>query len=209
VAAQRYKPPMLAVMVDGVERPALAAALAERGMVVRTPAAAAGGAAAALIREAAARPLCPVVVEAGSEGSAAVLLDGGVDDVVLRSDSDRLVAARLAALVRRLQPGVIQIGDLAIDTLDRRVLRAGQPIPLLPREFALLLYLARHVGVAVDHATLHQALWGRKFDPGTNVITVHVSRLRAKLGPGAVTITTERGKGYRLNVPIAGKGQGG
>ena len=162
---------MLAVMVDGIERPALAAALAERGLIVR---AAATGATAALVPETASRPVCPVVVEALCGESAAPLLDGGADDVVLRSGPDSLVAARLAALVRRSQPGVIQVGDIAIDALDRRVTRAGRPLRLLPREFALLLYLARHVGRAVDHATLHGALWGRKFDPGTNVIAVHI-----------------------------------
>lgn len=201
MAAQRYKPAMFPVLILGIDRPALAAALAERGMVLHGPAA---GAAAALVSEAEPRPVCPAVIEARSEARAAALLDGGADDVVLRSDGDRLVAARLAALVRRSQPGVVRVGDIAIDTVERRVTRQGRPLPLLPREYALLLYLARHAGVAIDHATLHQALWGRAFDPGTNVIAVHVSRLRAKLGQGGVTVATVRGKGYRLVAPVAG-----
>lgn len=189
---------MKPVLLLGIERPALAGLLAERGLVVRV-----AGAAAALVAEDAPRPSCPAVVEASSPAAAGRLLDGGADDVVLRSDSDALVAARIAALVRRSQPGVFQVGDIAIDTVERRVTRAGRPVVLLPREYQLLLYLARHAGAVVDQSTLHQALWGRAFDPGTNVIAVHVSRLRAKLGEGAVTVITDRGKGYRL-APIAG-----
>ncbi len=197
---------MLPVLVLGIDRPALAAALAERGLVARTVAA---GAAVALVAEEQPRPGCPAVIETRSDDRASALLDAGADDVVLRSDPDSLVAARLAALVRRSQPGMVRVGDIAIDTVERRVTRHGGPLPLLPREYALLLYLARHAGVAVDHATLHRALWGRAFDPGTNVIAVHVSRLRAKLGPGGVTVVTERGRGYRLVAPVAAGRQGG
>lgn len=206
MAAQRYKAGMIPVLVLGIDRPALAAALAERGLVARTGAA---GAAAALVPDEAPRPPCPTVIEARSRARASMLLDGGAEDVVLRSDPDGLVAARLAALVRRAQPGLLRVGDIAIDTIERRVTRYGRPLALLPREYALLHYLARHVGMAVDHATLHRALWGRAFDPGTNVIAVHVSRLRAKLGKGDVTLVTERGKGYRLVVPVAAGGPGG
>lgn len=197
MAGQRYRPGVKPVLLLGIERPALAGLLAERGLVVR-----ATGAAAALVAEDAARPACPAVIEAGTPAIAGRLLDGGADDVVLRSDPDELVVARIAALVRRSQPGLLQVGDIAIDTLERRVTRAGRPLALLPREYQLLLYLARHPGVPVDQATLHQALWGRAFDPGTNVIAVHISRLRAKLGDGIVTVITDRGRGYRLG-PIA------
>lgn len=191
---------MLPVFVHGVERPALASALAERGLIAR---AVVGGAAAALVSEAMPRPVCPAVIEVQSSAAASALLDGGADDVVLASEPDSLVAARLAALVRRLQPGVVQAGDIAIDTVERRVTRGGRPVNLLPREYGLLLYLARHVGQVVDHATLHRALWGRAFHPGTNVIAVHVSRLRAKLGEGGVIVVTERGRGYSLTAPVA------
>ena len=197
MAAQRYKPGMRPVLLLGVQRPALAGLLADRGLIVR-----AAGAAAALIAEGLPLPACPAVVEAASSAVASALLDSGADDVVLRTDPDALVAARIAALVRRLQSGLLQVGDIVIDTVERRVTRAGRGVTLLPREYQLLLHLARHAGSLVDHSTLHQALWGRAFDPGTNVIAVHVSRLRAKLGDGAVTVVTERGQGYRL-APIA------
>lgn len=184
---------MRPVLLLGIERPALAGLLAKRGLIVR-----ASGAKAALVADDQPRPAIPAVVQASSPEIAGELLDGGADDVVLRSDPDELVAARIAALVRRSQPGLLQIGDLAIDTLERRVTRAGRALTLLPRKYQLLLYLAWHAGVVVDHVTLHQALWGRAFNPGTNVIAVHVSRLRGKLGDGAVTVITDRGQGYRL-----------
>ena len=207
MAASRYRPGVLPVLVLGVDRPALGAALAERGLAAQ---AAPVGPAAALIADGRSRPACPTIVQVGTHDAACALLDSGYDDVALASDSDQLVAARLAALVRRSQPGVIQVGDLAIDTLDRRVTRVGRPLALLPREYALLHFLARHVGAAVDHATLHRAIWGRAFHPGTNVIAVHVSRLRAKLGDSRARITTERGRGYRLSVaPVARNGQDG
>lgn len=204
MAGQRYKTGVMSVLIQGVERPALAVALADRGLVARAVAA---GAAAALVAEDLPRPMLPTVIEVHSTHAAGMLLDDGADDVVLASDPDTLVAARLAALVRRSRPGVLRVGDIVIDTVDRRVTRGGRELNLLPREYQLLLYLARHAGEVVDHATLHRALWGRDFDPGTNVIAVHVSRLRSKLGDEGVTVVTERGRGYRL--VIAGQARGG
>lgn len=203
-AEDRPCPPGLAsVHVAGIDRPSLAAALAERGLAI---AALASDTAVALVEEGRTRPACPSVIETGSAGRAAMLLDGGADDVVLRSDPDDVVAARLAALVRRFRPGLVRVGDIAIDPVERSVTRQGQPLPLLPREYALLHFLARHAGTAVDHEMLHQALWGRAFDPGKNVIAVQVSRLRARLGDSGVTVVTERGKGYRLVAAGGGRG---
>lgn len=206
MVAQRYKAGVNPVLFLGVERPALAALLAERGLAVRTML---GACAAALIAEGEARPACPAVVETTSPLNAGKLLDDGADDVVLRSDPDDLVAARLAALVRRGQPGTIVFGDLLIDAVEHRVMHAGEPLRLLPREYRLLAYLARHAPAAVDHGTLHQALWGRDFNPGTNVIAVHVSRLRARLRVTGVAVLTERGRGYRLALRIASEADAG
>lgn len=197
MAGSRYKQGVLPVVLIGVQRPGLKALLVERGMAIRVSA---GNAIAALVADGLPRPVCPAVVEAATEQAAGLLLDGGADDVVLHSDPDTLVAARLAALVRRSQPLHVRYGDIVINTVDRVVTLAGKPLALLPREYALLLYLARHGGATVDHSTLHRALWGRGFDPGTNVIAVHISRLRAKLAGGGVTVITERGKGYRLMI---------
>ena len=206
VTGPRYRPGMLPVFVDGVARPRLGSALAERGLAARAFAA---GAVAALVPDGVPLPVCPVVIEARSGDEAGQLLDGGAADVVLATDPDALVAARLAALIRRLRPEVVRAGDIAIDTVERRVTVAGAPLALLPREYALLLFLARRVDQVVAHATLHRALWDRDFDPGTNVIAVHVSRLRGKLGGTGVTVVTERGRGYRLATGVAGRGQGG
>jgi two-component system OmpR family response regulator len=192
---------VLPVLLLGVDRPALAALLAERGLTVRSTGSVC---AAALISEGRERPVCPAVVEAATASGAGELLDEGADDVVLTTDPDSLVAARIAALVRRTQPCMVQVGEIAIDTAERRATLRGDPLALLPREYALLLYLARHVGVVVDHASLHRAIWGRGFHPGTNVIAVHVSRLRAKLADSGVTVITDRGRGYQLTVAGAG-----
>ena len=194
---QRYKAGVLPVLLLGVDRPLLAALLAQRGLTARSSGPAC---CAALVAEGRERPVCPAVVEAATPAAAGRLLDDGADDVVLRTDPDSLVAARLAALVRRAHPGQVQVGEITIDTLERRATLRGEPLALLPREYALLLYLARHVGVVADHATLHRAIWGRGFHPGTNVIAVHVSRLRGKLADSGVTLITDRGRGYRLVV---------
>lgn len=185
------------ILLSGVQRPGLRALLAERGLSVR---AMAQGCVVALVAEDAPRPACPAVIEAACGEAASLLLDGGADDVVLRSDADALVVARIAALVRRSQPFQVQYGEIVIDTVERWVTLEGKPLVLLPREYALLQFLTRHGGSTVAHSTLHRALWGRAFDPGTNVIAVHISRLRAKLNGSAVTVITERGKGYRLAI---------
>ena len=124
-------------------------------------------------------------------------LDAGADDAVQLPASAGEIAARIAA---RLRPASLRIGPLEIDTVERRVVRAGTPIPLLPREYALLLHLARAAGRCVGRAELLACVWGLRFDPGTNVIEVHVSRLRAKLDRGHAQplIVTEKGLGYRL-----------
>ena len=204
MAGQRYRAGVLPVMLSGVDRPALAALLAQRGLTVR---ASSTQFAAALLGEGVEWPHCPVLVEVRSPEGAGHLLDNGADDVVLPTDPDTLVAARIAALVRRTRHGLVRVGEIAIDTVERRVTVSGRALRLLPREYALLNFLAQHVGVPVDHATLHQAIWGRDFHPGTNVIAVHVSRLRGKLADSGVTLITDRGRGYRL--AIAGPGGAG
>ncbi len=145
-----------------------------------------------------------LLVVDGDDDAVVAALDGGADDVVATSSSDALIAARVAALIRRQAAARwLRIGDISIDTLDCRVVRAGQPIALLPREYRLLLALARQPGTTVPRAALVAALCGLAFDPGTNVIEVHMSRLRAKLDRGfaAPMLHTERGCGYRLAEP--------
>ncbi|MDQ0248876.1 two-component system OmpR family response regulator [Sphingomonas kyeonggiensis] len=133
-----------------------------------------------------------------TEDGVARALDAGADDAVLSSATPEEVAARLAARVRR-RPEIV-LGDLHIDPVERRVTRAGRILPLLPREYALLLHLIRQGERPAGRSELLAAVWGLGYDPGTNVVEVHVSRLRAKLdrGFGAPMLLTDKGRGYRL-----------
>jgi len=140
---------------------------------------------------------------------------GEVDDRVkgLRSGGDDYLAkpyafsellARVEALVRRRAPDAVQtklkVGDLELDRLTRSVTRAGQPIDLQPREFLLLEYLMQHAGQVVTRTMLLENVWDYHFDPQTNVIDVHISRLRAKIDKGfpEPLLHTVRGAGYCL-----------
>lgn len=126
-------------------------------------------------------------------------LDAGADDAVALPACAGEIAARLAARLR-CQPPRIALGGLQIDPVERRVERDGRVITLLPREYALLLHLARWADRCVGREELLAAIWGLRFDPGTNVVEVHVSRLRAKLDRGfsVPMLRTDKGRGYRL-----------
>jgi two-component system OmpR family response regulator len=139
-------------------------------------------------------------VEARIEG-----LRAGSDDYLAKPFAFAELHARLDALLRRragdVQPVArLDCGDLSMDLLTRRVTRAGQRIELQPREFRLLEYLLRHVGQVLTRTMLLEGVWDYHFDPGTNVIDVHVSRLRKKIdeGFGTPLLQTVRGAGYRL-----------
>jgi two-component system, OmpR family, response regulator len=112
------------------------------------------------------------------------LLDAGAADVLAEPADPVELAARLRALmrVRRMPP--IACADLSIDLLGRNAERNGRPLPLHPREFAVLSELARHRDRPVARLDLFRAVWRRRFDPGTNVVAVTVSRLRAKVDHG-------------------------
>ena len=107
---------------------------------------------------------------------------------------------------RRAGPGTAaeatayRVGDLELDRLSHRVTRAGHEIALQPREFRLLEYLMRHAGQVVTRTMLLEHVWDYHFDPQTNVIDVHVSRLRAKIDRDFehAMIQTVRGAGYML-----------
>lgn len=130
----------------------------------------------------------------------------GSDDYLIKPFAFVELQARIEALLRR-QSGptggettVLQIADLKMDLLRRQVSRAGQVIDLQPREFLLLEYLMRHVGQVLTRTMLLEAVWGYHFDPQTNVIDVHMSRLRAKIDKGFTPplLHTVRGAGYRI-----------
>lgn len=123
-------------------------------------------------------------------------LHAGVADVA--SADDDVIAVRAARLLA--PDGWWHVGELAIDRVARRATRAGRPLTLLPREYAMLVHLARHAGRTVPHAELRRAVFGLAFDPGTNLLAVHASRLRAALDRGFAwsMLHTDRGRGYRL-----------
>jgi two-component system, OmpR family, response regulator len=131
-------------------------------------------------------------------------LRAGGDDYLVKPFAFNELLARIEALLRR--SGAAQtttrlaVGDLEMDLLARKVRRAGREIDLLPREFRLLEFLMRHAGHVVTRTMLLENVWDYHFDPQTNVIDVHVSRLRQKLDKGfdKPLLHTVRGAGYRL-----------
>jgi two-component system OmpR family response regulator len=132
-------------------------------------------------------------------------LESGSDDYLVKPFSFGELLARVNALLRRGEgkgtPDLrLIVGDLEIDPLSRIVKRAGKVIDLKPREYRLLEYLARNEGRVVTRTMLLEQVWDYHFDPGTNVIDVHVSRLRRKIEEGfdKPILHTVRGAGYRL-----------
>ena len=95
----------------------------------------------------------------------------------------------------------MKVGDLEMDLLARKVVRQGKRVYLHPREFRLLEYLMRHAGQVVTRTMLLENVWEYHFDPQTNVIDVHISRLRSKIDKGFAhpMLETIRGAGYRLD----------
>jgi len=132
-------------------------------------------------------------------------LRSGGDDYLTKPFAFSELLARLEALSRRGQSPAtettLRVGDLEIDLLARRVRRAGKIVDLQPREYQLLEYLVRHAGQVVTRTMLLENVWDFHFDPKTNVIDVHVSRLRQKIDQGfdIPLIHTVRGAGYRLS----------
>lgn len=131
-------------------------------------------------------------------------LKAGGDDYLTKPYAFAELLARIEVLVRRSNPDQIrtklQVGDLEVDLLARKVLRAGQEIDLQPREFRLLEYMMKHAGQVVTRTMLLENVWEYHFDPQTNVIDVHISRLRAKIDKNfkQPLLHTIRGAGYSL-----------
>jgi two-component system OmpR family response regulator len=131
-------------------------------------------------------------------------LRAGGDDYLTKPFAFRELLARLEALVRRSQGVELQtalaVADLRIDLLSHRVTRAGKSIQLQRREFKLLEYLMRHADQVVTRTMLLENVWEHYFDPQTNVIDVHISRLRQRIDAGFAypLLHTVRGVGYLL-----------
>lgn len=132
-------------------------------------------------------------------------LQAGGDDYLVKPYAFAELIARVEALARRRETGSVQtllrVGELEMDLIGRQVRRAGKEIDLQPREFQLLEFLMRHAGQSVTRTMLLERVWEYHFDPQTNVIDVHISRLRSKIdkGFGRQMLQTVRGAGYRLD----------
>jgi two-component system OmpR family response regulator len=132
-------------------------------------------------------------------------LESGGDDYLVKPFALPELLARVNALARRSAASdtVLRVGGLELDLLKRSVTRDGRAIELQPREFKLLECLMRHAGRVVTRTMLLETVWDFHFDPKTNIVETHVSRLRAKVDRGfdCELIYTVRGSGYSLRAP--------
>jgi len=134
-------------------------------------------------------------------------LRAGGDDYLVKPYAFAELLARVEALSRRQVPEeqrtTYEVSDLTLDRLSHRVTRAGKQIILQPREYRLLEFLMKHAGQVVTRTMLLEGVWDYHFDPQTNVIDVHISRLRAKIDKEFETplLHTVRGAGYVLREP--------
>jgi two-component system OmpR family response regulator len=132
-------------------------------------------------------------------------LRAGGDDYLTKPFAFGELLARVEALTRRapgpVDDAVLEVGDLRLDRLSRKVMRAGAPIALQPIAFKLLEFLMRHQGQVVTRTMLLEKVWDYNFDPQTNVVDVHISKLRQKIDEGfeRPLLHTVRGAGYMLS----------
>jgi two-component system, OmpR family, response regulator len=147
----------------------------------------------------------PILMLTAKDGEydEAEALDTGADDFLSKPFSYIVLVARLRALLRRgapARPAVLAVGDLELDPATRECRRAGQRVPLTPREFALLEALMRRPGEVIPKAQLLDRVWGMDFGGDPNVVEVYVGYLRRKIDEpfGQRSLQTVRGVGYRL-----------
>ena len=141
----------------------------------------------------------------GEVGDRVTGLQAGGDDYLVKPYAFAELIARVSALARRRETGsvatVLKVGDLEMDLIGRTAHRQGKEIDLQPREFQLLEFMMRHAGQSATRTMLLEKVWEYHFDPQTNVIDVHISRLRSKIDKGfdRPMLQTVRGAGYRLD----------
>jgi len=160
------------------------------------------------LRERPGKPVAVILLTArGEESDRLVGLRRGADDYVVKPFSPAELVARVEAVLRRLAPPPegeevappIEVGSLRVEPASRRVFLDDEEISLTQREFDLLAYFAMHPGQVFSRDQLMEAVWDMPFFEGTSTVTVHVRRLRAKLGEEhAGLISTVRSVGYRF-----------
>jgi len=133
-------------------------------------------------------------------------LEAGADDYLVKPFAFAELLARVSALARRPPIAAttsLKVGDLEVDLLSRNVTRAGKRIELLAQELKILEYLLRHAGEIVTRTMLLEKVWDFHFDPKTNIVETHISRLRAKIDKGfdKPLLHTVRGAGYVIRAP--------
>jgi two-component system OmpR family response regulator len=151
-----------------------------------------------------------ILSKAGSVDDRVQGLEAGADDYLAKPFAQAELIARLNAMMRRYSrvATTIASGGLEMDIINRAVTRGGRGVELNPQEFRLLEYLMRNAGRMVTRAMLLEHVWGLNFDPGTNVVETHMSRLRAKIDRdfGTKTIQTVYGGGYLFLADQVGPG---
>jgi two-component system OmpR family response regulator len=134
-------------------------------------------------------------------------LRAGGDDYLIKPFAPAELLARMEVLLRRRQRSAaevrLKVGDLELDLVRHEAEREGRRIELLPMEFKLLEFMMRNAGQLLTRRMIFESVWEYYFDPGTNLINVHIARLRRKIDTPGLTplIRTERGQGYMLHAP--------
>ncbi|MFN2636080.1 MAG: response regulator transcription factor [Gemmatimonadaceae bacterium] len=150
----------------------------------------------------------PVLLYSGRSDTESIVrgLDAGADDYVVKPVSNEELRARVRTLIRRGAGGTrvgeqVNVGNLTLNRLTRRVTASGADVPLTSMEHKLLEHLMLRAGVVVTRSELHDKVWDMHFDPSSNVIDAHVARLRKKLdrAGASATIMTRRGVGFILD----------
>ena len=156
-------------------------------------------------REGDATPILMLTARSGTDNLVQGL-DAGADDYLTKPFELRELRARLRAITRRggaTRTEEVVIGELSLNRLNHEVSVGRQPLRLTPKEYRLLEYFMLHAGEVVSRTELLEKVWEIDFDPQSNIVDVHVARLRSKLtrSPAAPQLETVRGFGFRLAVP--------